>query len=177
MHPAPPALDLTWQPQESDLRTATSKALATTTMKVIWITPVSIMGLCMSGQLLLALAFGKFDMSTGNISLLAMMLGIVVAPKAFPALIVGLAWRANPAARAAVHARIDPSTGIHITQGPSSVVHTWPAVRRVRETDKLFLVELGTIKGFSVVLPKRSLLTPEQMTYLRHLFQPFTAHK
>ncbi|GAB1645883.1 YcxB family protein [Krasilnikovia sp. MM14-A1259] len=97
--------------------------------------------------------------------------------KAFPALIVALAWRANPAARATVYARIDPSTGIHITQGPSSVVHTWPAVRRVRETKNLFLVELGTIKGFSIVLPKRSLATPEQMTYLRHLFQPFTAHK
>ncbi|WP_198171216.1 YcxB family protein [Actinoplanes awajinensis] len=165
-------MDITWQPEKADHRTAVRAALITPARKVAWIILVSFMGLLLAIMLLVALTTGDFHV--GYRALAAMAAG-VLGPFVLPALLVEMAWRSSPAVRQPARARVDPHVGITFTQGGTSTLHTWAAIGRIRETDTLFLVGLAAHKGINIPLPKRGLTSPAQVEYLRYLFQNFLA--
>jgi hypothetical protein len=161
-HPDHTALDLYWQPELADF---TEAFRARNRARKAWHKIGAMCGGLLVVGVVLSVTGAAATMAPlcYFMAVLALASALIIQP-----LSVRSFWKRNPALRAALHARLDPVTGITLI-GQSTGTHPWPVVHSFLETDRVFVVQLSGYRSLGfLLLAKRGLADYRQVDELRY---------
>lgn len=157
------ALHLSWQPELADF---TEAFRARNRARRAWVKIWAIAGIALVVAVAVTIAGTAPSVASACYfaAVCCPLAALIVQP-----LSVRAFWRRNPALRSALHAQVDPITGITLT-GQSTGTHPWSVVHSFLETDRVFVVQLSGYRNLAfLLLAKRGLPDERHADELRDL--------